>query len=198
MRSIVSPFRLTVALCFGAFAVAGAVVNTHTLDARPALENLPLVGSAGGTSFSRECPDNHVLTGIRYRRGLALDGVGIRCRPVRSDGTLGSEISSGSMAGGNGGTAGSVSCTGNSVIVKQTGASQAGVGIGILLLGCYEWFPASKSWGGSQLMHLSVKTGGALPALASSTCSAGTEPATGIRGKHGSIIDSFGLHCSVP
>jgi hypothetical protein len=45
---------------------------------------------------------------------------------------------------------------------------------------------------------LALATGGALPGLVKSTCSAGTEPATVIRGKHGSLIDSFGLHCSVP
>lgn len=51
---------------------------------------------------------------------------------------------------------------------------------------------------GREPTDVAVKTGGALPGLVKSTCSAGTEPATGIRGKHGSLIDSFGLHCSVP
>lgn len=198
MRSILSRSQVTAALCLGSLAVAAVALNTHPLEARRVFENLPLVGSSGGTSFSRECPANHVLSGVRYRRGAVLDGIGIKCRPVRSNGTLGSEINSGSMAGGNGGTAGSESCTGTTVIVSQAGASQAGVGIGILVLHCYEWFPASKSWGGSRLGHIAVKTGGALPALATSRCSAGTQPATGIRGKHGAIVDSFGLHCSAP
>lgn len=196
MRSILSPSRATVALCVGAIAVAGVVVNTHAFDGHLVLENLPLIGSGTGTSFSRECPDKHVLSGIRYRRGLVLDGVGIKCRPVRPDGTLGPEINSGSMAGGNGGTAGSESCTGTTAIVSQTGAGP-GVGINTLVLGCFQWFPASKSWGGSRIAHVTVMGGGA-PAFVTSTCSAGTQPATGIKGRHGSIVDAFGLHCSTP
>jgi hypothetical protein len=175
-----------------------AVAPMAIVIAAVAVENLPLVGSSGGNSFTRDCPANHVLSGIRYRRGLVLDAVGIKCRPIRNDGTLGSEISVGTMTGGNGGTAGSESCPSNTAIVSQAGASQGGVGVGILVLGCFEWFPASRSWGGSRLTHLAIKTGGALPALVTSTCSSGSQPATGIRGRHGSVVDSFGLRCNTP
>ena len=196
MRSLIPRSRIWLALYVGLVVAASVGLSTTSLHANLALENLPFVGSAGGNSFTRDCPADHVLTGVRWRRGLVLDGIGIKCRPVRTDGTLGTEINSGSMAGGNGGTAGSESCPG--VIVSQTGASQGGVGIGILLLGCFQWFPASRSWGGSRITHISVKTGGTLPALATSTCALGAQPATGIRGRHGSIVDAFGLRCNTP
>lgn len=196
MRSLRSRSRLTLALLVALLAAAGLGLDAGT--AQGYVENLPLVGSLGGNAFTRDCPASHVLTGIRWRRGLVLDGVGIKCRPVRSDGTLGTEINSGTMAGGNGGTAGSASCPGSTVIVSQAGASQAGVGIGILVLGCFRWFPASRSWGGSSLDHISVKTGGVVPAIVTSTCTLGTQPARGIRGRHGMVVDSFGLRCATP
>lgn len=196
MQSHIPRSRTRLALYVGLVVAASVGLGTTRLHANLALENLPLVGSPGGTSFTRNCPANHVLTGVRWRRGLLLDGIGIKCRPVQSDGKLGAEINSGSMAGGNGGTAGSESCPG--VIVSQKGASQGGVGIGMLFLGCFQWFPASRSWGGSSITHIFVKTGGSLPALTTDTCSLGGQPATGIQGRHGSIVDAFGLRCNTP
>src|SRR4051794_21218661 len=90
--------------------VAATVIAPHTAAARALLEDLPLIGTNGGTSFSRTCPAGNVLTGIRWRTGAVVDGIGIACSPVRADGTLGTRVDVGTMAGGNGGTAGRDDC----------------------------------------------------------------------------------------
>ena len=100
-------------------AVVGAY-ETSTLEGRMVAEDVGLIFimTPGGAAFRRTCPNNHVLTGIRYRKGIALDGIGIQCRPIRSDGTLGTQINSGDMAGGNGGTYGTASCAANHVMAS--------------------------------------------------------------------------------
>lgn len=85
---------------------------------------------AGGTLFSRTCPSGNVLTGVRWRTGTVVDGIGIECSPVRADGTLGTGVDVGPMAGGNGGTAGRDHCRGG-VIAGQSGAT-AGVSLASL------------------------------------------------------------------
>lgn len=191
-----SPSRVLLAASAGLLAAICIGLDARPLDARLAFEDLPLLGfSPGGTPFTRECPDGHVLTGVRYRRGLVLDGLGIRCRPVRPDGTLGPEISAGLMTGGNGGSAGTASCPANTVIASQEG-DITGLTLGAARLGCHAWVPGSRSWKGSQTRVLVVKPGSGTPRK--NTCAKGSEPATGIRGRHGGIVDAFGLRCGKP
>src|ERR1041384_988102 len=130
------PMRPWIPLAVG--AVAGvALLAPHAASARALLEDLPLIGASGGSSFSRTCPSGHVLTGVRWRTGAAVDGIGIQCSPIRSDGTLGTRIDVGSMAGGNGGTAGRDDCRGG-VIAGQNGAT-AGVSLGSLFFRRFPW-----------------------------------------------------------
>ena len=77
---------------------------------------LPVYGGSGGTAFSRSCGAGKVLTGLRSRGGVLLDAVGILCRPVLADGTLGSETVIGTLAGGGGGTSGVQSCDRGTVL----------------------------------------------------------------------------------
>ena len=194
MRSDDSRWIAATSLC-GSVLVALVVISAGVLDASPAVENLPLIGGVGGTAFTSECPDNHVLTGFRYRRGLLVDAIGIKCRPVRADGTLGAEINSGNLVGGGGGTAGSVSCPIGKVVAWESGLS-SGAGISKLYFRCYRWFPASRTWAGEESPSLVVVGNGWT--LTEHTCSAATAPATGIRGRNGMIVDAVGLHCSIP
>src|SRR5882724_4521117 len=56
-------------------ALAGAILLVpHAASARALLEDLPLIGTGGGTAFSRTCPSGHVLTGVRWRTGAVVDG----------------------------------------------------------------------------------------------------------------------------
>ena len=93
--------------------LAGAALAApHAAAARALFEDLPLIGTNGGTSFTRACPSGNVLTGVRWRTGAFVDGIGIQCSPIRADGTLGARVNVGEMAGGNGGTAGQDNCHG--------------------------------------------------------------------------------------
>ena len=71
---------------------------------------LPVFGGLGGTAFTRDCGKGYVLTGLRWRSGAVVDAIGIMCRPVKSDGTLGPETTIGTLAGGGGGSSGAASC----------------------------------------------------------------------------------------
>lgn len=186
-------WRTKVGFACGTLAVVIVAANRHARSGRAAAEDLPLLGSTlTGSPFSRTCPDNHVLTGVRYRSGLTLDGIGpIKCRPVRSDGTLGAEVLAGSLAGGNGGTLANKSCGANQVIVSQAGTSP----IARLTFHCVRWSATSKAWFGSG--DALALVGSALT-TAQSTCSSSTQPATGIRGRHGMVIDAIGLVCNSP
>ena len=78
---------------------------TGSRHAGSAAQDLVIYGGGGGSAFTRTCGNNRVMTGFQYRKGLVIDGIGLLCRPVQSNGTLGSE-SAGSMAGGGGGSFG--------------------------------------------------------------------------------------------
>src|ERR1051325_5645260 len=71
---------------------------------------LTVLGGSGGTAFSRDCGSGRVLSGVRYRSGMVIDAIGLLCRPVLSDGTLGPESTVGTLVGGAGGTIASASC----------------------------------------------------------------------------------------
>ena len=185
--------RLKTAFACGAIAVIVVAANSHARAPRAAVEELPLLGnSLTGSPFSRSCPDNHVLTGFTYRSGLILDGIGpIKCRPVRADGTLGAEVLAGSLAGGNGGTLANKSCGANQVVAgQQTGLPR----LGSLTFFCMRWSATSKAWFGTG--DVLALFGGAATQIRQ--CSSSTQPATGIRGRHGMVVDAIGLVCSSP
>lgn len=160
-------------------------------------QNLPLIGSSGGTYFERMCPKGSVLSGLRSRSGLVLDAVGIYCSAVRTDGTLSAPVAVGTLAGGSGGTPGGGAC--NGVIAGQQGVFQVGMGIAILAGVCYRWSPAARAFTGSGIDYKWLVSAGVFTAaLRLDACTEGTQPAVGIRGRAGSIVDSFGLKCNEP
>ena len=68
--------RPLIPLALGALAGA-TLLAPHAAAARALLDDLPLIGTGGGTTFSRTCPSGNVLTGIRWRTGAVVDGIGI-------------------------------------------------------------------------------------------------------------------------
>lgn len=193
MHNAILSRRLKAAFACGTLALIIVAANTNAGSARSVAEDLPLLGNTlTGSPFSRTCPDNHVLTGFRYRSGLILDGIGpIKCRPVQSDGTLGAEVLAGSLAGGNGGTLANKSCGANQVVAGQ----QSGLPrLASLTFFCMRWSATSKAWFGTG--DVLALFGGAASQMRQ--CSSSTQPATGIRGRHGMVIDAIGLVCSSP
>jgi hypothetical protein len=175
-------------------ALVAAMPDRGSVD-----EFLPLIGTSGGTSFSRHCPDGKVLTGIRVRTGAVIDGIGILCSGMGTGGWLGEPTFSGTMAGGNGGTVKDLKCPTMGfrlgAVAGQRGGS-LGVGIDRLTLICRQWLSDARALGGGETKEITAKccTGGDQPR----ECGTAGWPAVGIRGRHGSIVDAVGLVCGLP
>jgi len=161
-------------------------------------QNLPVYGGSGGSSYSRSCGADRVLTGFRYRSGLVIDAIGLLCRPVNSDGTLGAETTVGTLAGGGGGTAGSTSCSRGKVV---TGASiRFNSYVEQVMYFCRDWIPSTRTFGASSTEESKV-TGGSsnrFTQIISERCELAAQPAHGIRGREASVVDAIGLVCDEP
>lgn len=177
------------ALSLGAFSLVP--VESRVL----APQYLPIYGGTGGNAFTRSCGEGKVLTGLRYRAGNVLDAVGILCRPVLANGTLGSESTSGSVVGGGGGTSGSISCLPGRV---ATGANlQHGMFVDRVVLNCKVWDPASRSFPGRTGI-LTEAAGGGSGTPRDTWCESPKQPFNGIRGRANSLVDALGFICDEP
>jgi hypothetical protein len=174
-----------------------------------AAQALALIGGSGGTAFTRQCPQGQVLSGIRARAGLVIDALGIKCRPVNADGSLGGENEIGSLAGGTGGILSSGSCPQGSVVAGQGGARGIPTGLGFFELRCRRWDPATRRWTGSITAYVRVISGSGAPKIIFATspnstinetadCSRAVQPAVLLRGRAGTIIDAAGFTCNEP
>jgi hypothetical protein len=156
---------------------------------------LPVYGGSGGTAFSRNCGDNRVLTGLRFRSGAVIDAVGLLCRPLNADGSLGSETTVGTLAGGGGGTSGVVRCVNNTVV--RAAYVAFGSVVDGLKLQCYPWDKTTRAVTGSLQSQLIVGDLSA-PNYEFEACTAKAQPAVGIRGRAGFVVDAIGFTCDEP
>ena len=170
---------------------------------------LPLIGSDNKAApFTRQCPSDQVLTGIRARLGRVIDAIGIKCRAVNANGSLGGENDVGTLAGGSSGVLGAGSCPAGSVIVGQAGSAADPAGVSLLNLRCRRWDPMTRVWGGATTAVIQLITGAEAGVVVgtvsregannSTDCSRQSQPAILIRGRAGQIIDAAGLTCDEP
>lgn len=188
-------------LLFGALA---AVIRAQDSDAQA----LPAIGTDGGTSFTRQCPAGQVLTGIRARAGVVIEALGISCRPINANGTLGTESSVGTMAGGAGGTDRSGSCPSGSVVSGQAGVKAVPAGVASFDLRCRRWDATTRRFTGGivAVIHVVAGTGSRGVAVDASPgvnvptfdCLRQQQPAVLLRGRAGAIVDAAGLTCNNP
>ena len=167
---------------------------------------LPLIGATRGTAFTRQCPADQVLTGVRARLSRVIDAIGIRCRPVNPNGSLGEETDVGALSGGTSGTLTSGSCPLGSVVVGQAGTTN-GTGIAQFILRCRRWDPATRSWGGATTAVIQLLPG-AMPVISvavqgpaaqeSVDCSRQTQAAILFRGRVGTNVEALGVTCDEP
>ena len=154
----------------------------------------PTYGGNGGTAFTRSCGAGHVMTGVRYRTGLSVDAIGPLCRPVRADGTLGAEMTPGTMAGGSGGTLGSSRCAASDVVFSAS--FYFGTYLDGMRLGCGEWLPATRQIGG---FKNSISFGRFIGnTSAKSACSGSKQPVKSLFGRAASLVDAVGITCDEP
>lgn len=169
-----------------------ALVPMRAPDLPP--QYLPMYGGNGGTAFTRSCGAGKVMTGVRYRAGLSIDAIGPLCRPVRSDGTLGAEMTPGTMVGGSGGTLGSKRCAATDVVFSAS--PYFGTYVDGMRLGCGEWLPALRQIGG---FRNSISFGRLIGnAGATSTCSGSAQPVKSLFGRAHSLVDAIGITCDEP
>jgi hypothetical protein len=139
-----------------------------------------------------------VLTGLRYRASLLIDAIGIMCRPVAANGSLGPETTVGTLAGGGGGSSGSVSCPAGQV------AAGAGIEFGAyvseFVLWCRPWSASTRSFGGTTKTERGAYAGSAhlLSSWLKEYCELATQPVRAIRGRSGVYVDAIGAICNEP
>ena len=181
-----SAIPLFMLLCLGLFAGTG---TPRTVDAAEWAS--PLVGGGGGSrTYSLDCGNGAVLTGLNFKSGLNLDSLSAICRKINPDGTLGSTFT-GPTTGGTGGFANTANCQAGKVAGSMT-AWAGGVVNGIWLQ-CYEWKPSTRK--------ISTSTTGGLMAGGQGGFKQGPfpcpdgKPAKALRGKSGIYVDSVRLIC---
>jgi hypothetical protein len=160
-------------------------------------QNLPILGGTGGTAFSLDCGSGHVLSGLRYRNGLVIDAIGLLCRPVLANGSLGPESTVGSIVGGSGGTTNVVSCPSGMVLVALR--VRYGSYVSYMIITCRTWNSTTRTYastGGSVNSLGSVLTPSS--ATVDEACESSHQPGAGIRGRSASFVDAIGLVCDEP
>jgi hypothetical protein len=160
-------------------------------------QNLPVLGGSGGTAFSRDCGAGHVLSGLRYRSGLVIDAIGLQCRPVLSNGSLGPESAVGTLAGGGGGTIAVSSCPSGMVVSGLR--IRFGSYVSYVIITCRTWQTGTRTYassGGSAVSLGSVLTPSS--STLDQACESSRQPGAGVRGRSASFLDAVGLVCDEP
>jgi hypothetical protein len=153
-------------------------------------------GSGGNKNYQLSCGKGAVMTGMTAKFGSWIDQIGVVCRKVNENGTLGDEFTRGPV-GGQGGSSSTIRrCDPGEVI----GGAYGGSGWYIDYIGarCYPWDARSRRLDARDTTPKYFRIGNS-PLLGPGswnwfTC--GTKPAKGLRGKHGSYVDSLQFFCN--
>jgi hypothetical protein len=181
-------------LLVAAYSVVPLVTSSTALPP----QYLPIFGGAGGNGFTRSCGTGRVLTGLMVRAGLLVDAVGVLCRPVNADGSLGPESQVGSLAGGGSGTLAAKRCESGKVAY---GANiNYGSFVNRIYVHCTPWDKSQRKWvTSSEFSGFSTNN----PPVQSPTteqefCEAKAQPINGIRGRASALVDAIGFTCDEP
>jgi hypothetical protein len=177
--------------------VSGALISASPVPLPP--QYLPILGGAGGSGFTRSCGAGNVVTGLQFREGMVVDAIGVMCRPVSQSGALGAQQASGSLAGGGGGTSGTVSCPSGQVITRMRIAFGSFVdGIAIY---CARWNASTRQYDaeGAFVTNYIARDDGVFSSGApTQRCDSRAQPVNGIRGRASGVVDAIGIICDEP
>jgi hypothetical protein len=153
-------------------------------------------GSGGSSSYNLDCGSTGVMVGLYGKVGLWIDQIGVVCRKVNPDGTLGSTYTRGPV-GGSGGSGDRADCPSGSVITVM--GSWSGSFMDQVGVECYGWSPGSRRAGGGYTGAASLGKVGTihLPGLTFNqkvNCPA-EKVGKAVRGKSGGYIDSLQFVC---
>ena len=178
--------------------MAYGVIPLATTSTALPTQYLPIYGGGGGSGFTRSCGTGKVLTGLQYRLGLVVDAVGVLCRTVQTDGTLGSQTTVGSLAGGTNGSASTQSCPSGQVV--SAAVIIFGSFVDGIHLRCTAWNASAKTFGTTVLKNLYIGADGERPGgdQRDNSCEARTQPVIGIRGRASALVDAIGFFCDEP
>ena len=193
LTNIITPMHRRVVSLIALWLVPATMATRWFADL-PA-QALPVFGGGGGSSFTRNCGDNRVATGFQVRRGLYIDAIGLMCRPVAANGTLGAE-SAGSLAGGSGGAFTTRSCPSGSVVTG--GSVEYGRVVETVRVSCRDWKPATRSFGTTEIIVSVAGSSTATVTIGRSACENATQPVVTIRGRAGLVVDAVGFTCDEP
>lgn len=171
--------------------------GTISMTAFAPPQYFPIVGGSGGSGFTRSCGSGKVLTGLFGREGMWVDAIGVLCRPVSSNGTLGTQSTVGSAAGGGGGTSASVSCASGTVVSEIF--IRAGSLVNSVSITCRHWDASTRKFGGP-LPDNNPGIGRMLTGGSDyrHKCELATQPVNGIRGRAAASVDALGAICDEP
>lgn len=150
-------------------------------------------GGSGGTRlFNFDCGPSGVMIGLVAKWGAWLDQLGIMCRRVGSDGTLGSVFTIG-PTGGSGGTTSVTKRCSDGEVIRGFG-SYTGSYVNQLFFTCQKWNPSKKQREGNSTIH-SVGKWGYGVSENSFGCQGNNYVVKKIYGKSGIYIDRVQIIC---
>jgi hypothetical protein len=182
-------------------AVLFLCVLARSFSAQQASANLPaqrspIFGGAGGVSFALTCGSGNVLSGIRARADAFVFAVGITCRAVLPDGSLGPESVVGEMAGGTSGAPVAAGCASGQVLA---GADVRAITyVQSIALHCSAWDSAKRRVTARETQTIYVGQPAAGNAQHRTRCEFDTQPMVGIWGRAQSLVDAIGFLCDEP
>jgi hypothetical protein len=142
------------------------------------------------------CGPGHVLTGVRARADAFVFAVGLTCRTVLPDGTLGPETSVGEMAGGPSGDPVTVGCASGQVL--SAAEVRAGAYVQSLTLTCSGWDPGRRRVMARSAQRLAIGQPSPGAAEHRTRCEFETQPMIGVWGRAQSLVDAVGFICDEP
>jgi hypothetical protein len=189
-----SPFK-TIALVLTLAASSGSFSAQQPTSGLPA-QRSPTFGGAGGESFSLSCGAGSVLTGLRARADAFVYAVGITCRSVLSNGSLGPENAVGEMAGGTSGAPVAAGCGAGQVL---SGAEvRAATYVQSIALHCSAWDSAKRRVRGRETRTIQIGQPVAGTSQHRTRCEFDAQPMSGIWGRAQSLVDAVGFICDEP
>ena len=164
------------------------------------VQHTQILGGQGGAAYTIRCPAGSVLTGFTPRTGYWLDQVRIRCRQVKSDGTLGASTDPTAIAGGAGGTPQDLrQCSAGKVIAAAV--VSYGSYVHHFTAHCRPWKAATREFdpfGGLEYVNVSGALVQRGPQENGVSCTRSSQPVVGIRGREGAYLDAIGFICDEP